>query len=224
MSTVSSSRLRPARETLLYGGLLLNSVLLSALAYVLFTAGTLLPIRYSVYGLLWIVVGIWAVVRTEVAPAGRSTRRKAAAVAALYFVALAVAGGLVTGPTPGTAGFRIAWLPPGWGPALVYAGDAANVVLMPARVIGYAALTYLVYATVVDAAGAAVSGILGLLSCVSCSWPIVASIATGVFGGGTALAASATALSYDLSTAVFLLTVALLYWRPFRFGRRGRKE
>jgi hypothetical protein len=86
---------------------------------------------------------------------------------------------------------------------------------MPARVVGYLALSYLVYATVIDAAGAAVSGILGLLSCVSCSWPILASLATAILGSGSALAASATALSYDLSTVVFLATVALLYWRPF---------
>ncbi|WP_129115055.1 DUF7546 family protein [Halegenticoccus tardaugens] len=215
MSTVTATGLRPTRETLLYGGLLLNSVVLLTLAYVLFTEGSIEPLRYTVYGLLWVLVGAWAILRTDVAPAGRATKRKAAAVAAGYFVALAVAGGLVAGAGHVATGFRIAWLPPGWGPALVYAGESVNLVLMPARVVGYVALAYLVYATVVDAAGAAVSGVLGLLSCVSCSWPIIASVATGVFGSGTALAASATALSYDLSTAVFLVTVALLYWRPF---------
>jgi uncharacterized membrane protein YraQ (UPF0718 family) len=71
-----------------------------------------------------------------------------------------------------------------------------------------------VYATAIDAAGAAISGILGFFSCVSCSWPIVASLASSVLGGGTALATTAFGASYDLSTAVFLLTVGLLYWRP----------
>ena len=86
---------------------------------------------------------------------------------------------------------------------------------MPARVVGYAALAYLVYATVIDASGAAVSGVVGLLSCVSCSWPILASLLSGVAGGGSVLVAATFDFSYDISTAVFLLTVALLYWRPF---------
>jgi hypothetical protein len=89
---------------------------------------------------------------------------------------------------------------------------------MPARVVGYLALAYLVYATVIDAAGSAVSGVLGLLSCVSCSWPILASLLTGVFGSSSALVAATFDLSYDVSTLVFVVTVALLYWRPFGFG------
>jgi hypothetical protein len=165
-------------------------------------------------------VGLWVLARTRVAPSPTKAKRKAAAVAALYFVALAVAGGLVTPSLSGLPpSVRIAYLPPGWGPALIYHGSLVNVILMPSRAVGYVALAYLVYATVLDAAGSAVSGLLGLLSCVSCSWPILASIATSVFGGGSALVAATTGLSYSLSTAVFLVTVALLYWRPLgRFG------
>lgn len=225
---------RPSRETLLYAGLLLNTELALLFGYVFLTEGSLGAPRYALYGMLWVNVGVWALWRTRVPPASRRTKRRAAAVAGAYFAALAVAGGLVTGAPPGTpVGFRIAWLPPGWGPAPVYAGSTVNVVLMPARVVGYAALAYLVYATVVDvagilpagggsesrtAAGAAVSGLFGLLSCVSCSWPILASLATGAFGGGSAVAAAAFGLSYDLSTVVFLVTVALLSWRPFASG------
>jgi hypothetical protein len=43
---------------------------------------------------------------------------------------------------------------------------------------------------------------------------VIASVATGVVGGGSAVATVALGFSYDLSTAVFLVTVALLYWRP----------
>ena len=71
------------------------------------------------------------------------------------------------------------------------------------------------YATVLDAARSAVTGVLGLLSCVSCSWPVLASLATGVAGGGSGLAAAVSTGSYGLSTVVFVATVALLYWRPF---------
>jgi uncharacterized membrane protein YjjP (DUF1212 family) len=85
---------------------------------------------------------------------------------------------------------------------------------MPARVVGYLALAYLVYGTVVDASSAGIAGLLGLLSCVSCTWPVIASVVAAVAGGGSALAATALGVSYDLSTLVFLVTVGLLYWRP----------
>ena len=91
--------------------------------------------------------------------------------------------------------------------------------VVPARRVGDLALSCLVYATVIDAVGAAISGLLGLFACVSCTWPIVASVATGVVGGGSAAATVALGFSYDLSTAVFLATVGLLYWRP-RFTDR----
>jgi hypothetical protein len=48
---------------------------------------------------------------------------------------------------------------------------------------------------------------------------VVAALLSSVAGGSAAVAAAATAWSYDLSTAVFLLAVALLYWRPLSGGR-----
>jgi hypothetical protein len=52
------------------------------------------------------------------------------------------------------------------------------------------------------------SGALGLLSCVGCTFSILLPLlgATSLFGS------TLTGLSWDLSTLVFLLTVALLYW------------
>jgi len=47
---------------------------------------------------------------------------------------------------------------------------------------------------------------------------VLAGVATSLFGSGTALTSAAMALSYDLSTAVFLLTIVLLTYRPV-FGR-----
>ena len=212
---IDAASLRPSREALLYGGLLLNAELLALLVYAMQGDVRLVQPRYALYGLLWINVGLWALWRTDVAPASRATRLKAGAVAVGYLAVLSVAGGLVGPGAPGaTGGVSISMLPPGWGPALLYSGGFVTLILMPAKVIGYVALAYLVYATVVDAAAAAVSGILGLFSCVSCTWPIVASLASGFLGGGSAIAAGALGASYDLSTAVFLLTVGLLYWRP----------
>ena len=202
-------------RTLLYGAIVANTLVLLAVVYMLFAGVTTAQPRYVVYGLLWVFVGVVVLWKADPAPTDRRTRRRAAAIAVGYFGALAVAGGLLTLPEAGTAwGVRLVPLPPGWGPAPVVSTPYVVVGLVPARVVGYVALSYLVYATVIDATGSAVSGLLGLLSCVSCMWPVIASLVTGVVGGGSAAAAVALGFSYDLSTAVFLATVALLYWRP----------
>ncbi|MFA1610617.1 DUF7546 family protein [Halobellus rubicundus] len=221
----TASRVGIRGRDALHAALVANTVVALALAYLLTAGITIVQPRYTLYGLLWIVVGVLAVWKTEPAPTDAGIRRRAVAVAAAYFVVLAVVGGVVVTamrPGAGEFGVRIATLAPGWGPAPVVSTPWAALVLMPARVVGYLALAYLVYATVIDAAGAAVSGIVGLFSCVSCSWPIVASLLSGVFGGGSAVAAAAFDFSYDVSTVVFLATVALLYWRPV-VGDRFRR-
>ena len=206
----------PSRRRLAAYALLLNLQGVGVVLYYAFSSATPTEPRYVVYGLLWVNVGLLAV-RAADPPTGAAfgERRRALAVAAAYFGVLAVLGGLVgTGLGADATGLRVAWLTPGWGPALVYGGHAVALVLMPAYVVGYLALSYLVYVTVLDAAGSAVGGLLGLVSCVSCTWPILATVASTAFGGAGLLAASAAEVPYDLSTAVFLATVALLYWRP----------
>jgi hypothetical protein len=181
---------------------------------------SLAALRLWVYPWVWIDVGVWAVLRTSPAPAATRTRRLAAIAAAVYLVILAYAGGLV-GPGGGPTPPRIVWatVPQGWGPALTYAGEYVSAALIPYRVVGYLALSYLVYATVLDATRSAVTGLLGMLSCVSCSWPVLLSLAAGVAESGSGVAAAVTTGAYGLSTLVFVATVALLYWRPF--GDRG---
>lgn len=206
----------PARRRLAAGLLLLNLQAVGVVLYYAFSTATLTEPRYVVYGLLWVNVGALAVHAAE-PPAGADfrQRRRAIAIAAGYFGLLAVVGGLVgTGLGADATGLRVAWLTPGWGPALVYGGHTVAVVLMPAYVVGYLALAYLLYVTILEAAGSAVGGLLGLVSCVSCTWPVLATLGSTLFGGAGFLATSATEVPYDLSTAVFLLTVAILYWRP----------
>lgn len=196
--------------------LLVNVQLVLVFAYYVFTGLTATEPRYVLYGLLWINLGVLAVYKTQI-PDGVdfATKRRSLAIASGYFGLLAVFGGLVgTGLGGDASGFRIAWLPPGWGPAPVYAGSNVVVAFIPAFLIGYLALAYLVYATLLDAAGSAIAGIVGLFSCVSCTWPILAAIGSAVLGGAGLLSATALDASYDLSTAVFVVTVALLYWRP----------
>jgi len=219
----SLARLRPRRETVLWGSILVTLELGVLAVYSLLGSSSLVSlagVRFWLYPFVWINVGLWAVVRTMPAGSGVSERHRllAGALAAGYFGLLAYTGGLVGSGMAEAAGVvRVVWttIPPGWGPAVTYAGDLATLTLVPYRVVGYLALAYLVYATVLDAARSAVTGVLGLLSCVSCSWPVLASLATGVAGGGSGLAAAVSTGSYGLSTLVFVATVALLYWRPF---------
>lgn len=209
----------------LYWGLFLNTQLVALGVYVLLTPASLSSIRLIGYGLLWINVSAWVVANRRPPATSRSLRRRAAAVAAGYFGLLLFAGGVVGfGIGDAATGFRIAPLPFGFGPAILYSGELIAINLLPIYVIGYTALAYLVYVTVLDTAGSAAAGVIGLFSCVSCSWPIIASLASGIVGGGSLLTASALQISYSLSTGVFVLTAALLYFRPddwlARFSRR----
>ncbi|SDY47170.1 DUF7546 family protein [Halobellus clavatus] len=216
---------RVPTRNVLHAALLGNSLAILGAVYMLAAGITVIQPRYTIYGLSWVFVGLLVLWKVQPRPTDERTRRRAIAIAGVYFVALAAAGGVVVTamrPGAGEFGLRLATLAAGWGPAPIVSTPWAALVLMPARIVGYLALAYLVYATVIDAAGAAVSGVVGLFSCVSCSWPIVASVLSGVLGGGSAVAAAAFDFSYDISTVVFLLTVALLYWRPVVGGRLGR--
>ena len=217
-STVTDrlARIRPSRGTLLWGAILVNAELIALFAYLARPSVTPTAVRHYVYPFVWINVGLWALLRADPPAASRRRRYAAGAFAVGYFAVLAYAGGLV-GPGLGvmTTGLRIAPLPPGIGPALIYGGEAIRLVLFPYKIVGYAALAVLVYATALDVAGSAIGGVLGLFSCVSCTWPVLASLVGGVAGSSSAVASAALSGSYGLSTAIFVVTVGLLYWRPF---------
>ena len=227
---------RPSRRDLLVAAAVLNAELLVVLVYLLVEPVTIDSWRFILYGFLWINAGLYAVAKTKPANASTRTRRLALLAGGGYFLILAVAGGLVgpshTSPlaalltdghlhshsTAAAGSFDVRLLPPGWGPAFVYQGSWLLVILMPYKLVGYLSLAYLVYATVIDAAGAVVPGSLGLLSCVSCTWPVVGSLVASVFGSGSAVVVAATTWPYDVSTVAFLATVALLLWRPLARG------
>lgn len=199
--------------------------------YLLVVPGTSFAPRFVllvVVPFVWVDAALYAVVAVRAdaaraASAATGRRRVLAAVVALgYFAVLAVVGGVVL---PGIGDRALGWrltlaLPPGWSPALLYSGAAVNLNLIPYRVVGYGTLAYLVYVTVVDTARGAFAGVLGLFSCVSCALPVVAAVAASLLGGvvgvaGVATLASVASLqSYALSTAAFVVTVALLTWRP----------
>lgn len=175
-------------------------------------------LRYVLYPFVWIDVGLWAVLRTAPPQTTRRSRWLAIGVAAAYFLVLAVVSGLIGVPSGHAyhvhaAGIHVRLGAPGWGPAVSYVSSTVHLTFVPYLVIGYLSLAYLVYATVLEAASIAVSGVLGLASCIGCAFPAVAGVA-GVAGGSAAVVGTASGLSIDLSTAAFVLAVALLYWRP----------
>ncbi len=216
-TTYSIDRFEVRKDTLLWGLLLVNTELLLVFAYQLLSPNTITGLTPVVVPFVWINLSLWAIARTDVPAASQRRRTIGVAVAAAYFGVLAYFGGLwgLGDPAiPASARFELFSLPPGWAPALLVHTPYLRLSVLTYQVVGYLALAYLVYATVLDAAGSAVTGLVGLLSCVSCSWPILAGVVTGLVGGSTAVAAAVYDQSYLLSTVVFAVTIGLLYWRP----------
>jgi hypothetical protein len=177
-------------------------------------------VRYALYPFVWINVGLWAVVRASSPSAERRYRVLGVLVAGGYFLVLATVSGSIAVPVDQSHnlftefGLHIAMGAPGWGPAVAYITPGFQLMFVPYLVIGYLSLAYLVYLTVLEATSAAVSGVLGLVSCVGCTFPVAASLIAGFAGGSSALTTAIYSFSIDISTTVFVLAVALLYWRP----------
>lgn len=210
-------RFTPRRSTLGYGALLVNTELLVVFWYLLVTEARVSSWLAVVYPLAWINVGLWALVRANPSPRSRRHALAAGAVAAAYLLLLFVVVGLI-GPSHDYANLvSVSMLVPGVGPLITYNGPFLRFTFVPFLVVGYLGLAYLVYATLLDAAGSAITGVLGFFSCLSCLWPLLVPIVAGVAGSGAA-AAAMELQSYGVGTAVFVATVALLYWRPFKRG------
>ena len=222
MSTAHSlERFLPRRSTLRGATLLVAAELLLLVAYFDTTgvAPTGARTGLYLYPFVWINVALWGALRAR-APSAPVGRRATAALVALgYLLLLGYVGGLyAVGPTRFATGVDVRFwsLPPGWSPAVLYTGSGLTLALIPYKVVGYAALAYLVYGVVLDASGGggAMAGVLGLFSCVSCTLPVVAGVLGGFVGGASFLVSAAYGQSYGLSTAVFVATVLLLVWRP----------
>lgn len=181
-------------------------------AYVAVTDVIVTEPRYVVYPFVWINVGLWAMVRVDVPSVGGRQRAIAAAMAGGYLLLLSWAGSIIllglSEPLPGGAISSIHWNVPGWGPAVVYGTPRVRLSLVPFKFVGYVAMTYLVYVRLLDATRAVLSGVLGLVSCVGCTF----SLLLPLIGASALFGSTLTGLAWDLSTLVYLLTVALLYW------------
>jgi hypothetical protein len=139
----------------------------------------------------------------------------AVTVAGGYLLVLAYFGGLVALESASSPEFVMSrGLPPGYGPLVALEIPPVRALVAPYKVVGYVALSYLVYTAVLDAAGAAFSGLVGIFSCVSCTWPILGTVLTSIFGTASTAVTVATNQPYGISTVVFLSAVGLLVWRP----------
>ncbi|MDR5672360.1 putative membrane protein [Halalkaliarchaeum sp. AArc-CO] len=205
------------RDVMVIGGLLAIQLAFVAVYFLATDAEATQP-RYLLYPLAWVAVGLWAPFR--VGPKTGSTRARivGAAVAVGYFLLVVWIAGLIG--THGDhahhvqTGLDVALASPGWGPRVSYVTAVGHVTVIPYLVVGYATLSYLVYAAIADATSAAASGVLGLFACVGCSFSLLASVVAGAAGGSSGLATAVYSLSIDLSTLVFLFAVGLLLWRP----------
>ena len=212
-----------SRRSMLYAGLVLNVEAILVLLYWATAPTTITNPLILVYPFVWINLALWAVSSVKRPDVPRRRQLAVGAFTGLYFVVLIVAGGLIGpghafhGHSHGTGTVRLALtsMPPGWSPALLYGGDLVRFSLFPYKLVGYLALSYLVFVTLLDVNGSALSGALGFASCVSCTWPILGTAVTALFGGGSILATVATNQPYGLSTFVFATSVGLLVWRPF---------
>ena len=222
VSTLDAWVPRPRRSTVVWGLVLVNVEALFVLTYLAIT-GRSYDLPFLLFPFVWINVGLWALIRTD--PPSASTRRKriAGVLAVLYFLALGFMGNMLAlGPAFGSdtpaLGFEFVMYgiqPPGWTPYLLYNGEFLHVSLIPPYVVGFAALTYLVYATVLDAASLASVGIVGLFSCISCTMPLVAAVFTGAIGASSgALLSTVAPIAYEGGIVLYVLTIALLYYRP----------
>jgi hypothetical protein len=170
---------------------------------------------YVLVPFVWINAGLWAVYRTEIPRTTTDQRFVGAAVAAGYLLLLLWITGLlsiVTDVSPFATGLTVGTGSPGW-ERITLIAPPVGLVFVPYRVIGYVALAYLVYATLLETVRSAFAGAVGLLACVGCSFTVVLSFAAAVLGGSVGFA-TVYAHSVEFSTAAYLLAVGLLYWRP----------
>lgn len=216
MSAPTEAVRRNAPTLALWAGVLFAEALL-VVGYLAVTGAAVLEPRYLVYPFLWVnAAGAAVALRwREPKPGADRARLLAGAVAVAYVLALVAIDGTLS-LSGGGGGLTVFWrLPPGWGPLVTYDGGLVRLAVVPFKVLGYVGLGYLLYAAALETVSNTLSGLLGLVSCVGCTAPVAATVVASAFGGASgAVVSAATTWAYDLSTVVFLLAVAILYFRP----------
>lgn len=214
MNVARASRTRLPADWPLWATLLAAEVV--AVATYALTVGGVSEPRYVVYPFVWINLGLYAVVRARSPEAPARRRALAAGAAALYGLVLAVVTGLIGVPLVEHGhvhghpdGWMVSLSAPGWGPRVAYVVGDYHLYFVPYRVVGYAALSYLLYVGLAELSLATGAGVVGLLSCIGCALPLLAWVTVGA---GAASLSAVGGFSLDASTAAFVAALGLLWW------------
>ena len=202
---------------------LLGVEALLLLAWLWVSPGGVTAPRYLLYPFVWIDASLLAVAlvvgdaRNRQDSAGSRPAVLPVLVGLGYAVLLLWAGGLV-GRGGGSGTLTLLTAPPGWGPILLYDGTV-RLAVVPFKLVGYLVLAWLVALVVAAAGRPLVSGALGLVTCVGCTGPLVLALVAALGGGSVTAYAAVSDLSYDLSTLVFLVSLAGVTWSVLRSRR-----
>jgi hypothetical protein len=225
-TSVVSRRVEP---TIGLWAVVLVAEALSLVVYFGLTSATVTDLRYALYPFVWINAGIWGVMRVSMPDAGDGRRRLADLAGLGYFLALAALSGLVAvfGPEHTHThlhGLQATLAAPGWGPRVGYVGSWFHVYLVPYRVVGYLALTYLFVAALRSLSPRSLSGLVGPVTCVGCTLPLFTATLSGVGGIVGVTTATLTGVSLDVSTAAFVLAVVALTYGVDEHGAGERGD
>ena len=217
---INSKTFNSALRTITLFNLLIAAQLLVALIYgVVSTGGLGGRFTHFLIPFVWITVAGWVLWQTKTSATRRRYQIIAAAVAGGYLLILLYFSGLI-GPSTthlelvtGPSGFGVDWGQSlGWGPILLYTGNWIAVKVIPYQLIGYFALSYLVYDAILDFARSAVGGVMGLAACPVCTGPLIGLLLVGGSGGSSTVLLVGL-YAYEIATVLFVGTVALLYHR-----------
>lgn len=217
---INSKTFNGVLQTITLLNLLITVQLLVVLMYGVVITGDLgSRFTHLLIPVIWITVAVWVLWHTELSTARRMYQTIAAIVAGGYFLVLLYLSGLIGPSTPylelltGTSGFSVDWNQSlGWGPILLYTDDWVAIRLIPYQVIGYFALSYLVYEAILDLTRSAVGGVIGLAACPACTGPLIGLLLAGGSGGSSTVLLLGV-YAYEIATVLFVGTVALLYHR-----------
>lgn len=217
---INSKSFNSALRTITLFNLLIAAQLLVALIYgVVSTDGLGDRFTHFLIPFVWITAASWVLWQTKPSATRRRYQIIAAAVAGGYLLILLYFSGLI-GPSTthlelviGPSGFGVDWGQSlGWGPILLYTGNWVAIKVIPYQLIGYFALSYLVYDAMLDFARSAVGGVIGLAACPVCTGPLIGLLLAGGSGGSSTVLLVGL-YAYEIATVLFVGTVALLYHR-----------
>lgn len=215
-----SENRRPHLRALVVFNVLFGLQLLAAVVYGVVFDASPTSLHLFLIPFLWITVSVLAVWYTQPVSRGPRHRLFAFGVSFGYFLLFLVLTGSVgfspstVEPVTGVYGVGIEVdRSLGWGPIAFYAGEWIGLRIIPYQLVGYLALSYLVYSAVLNVTQSATAGTLGLILCPGCAAAVIAPVFGSIAGLSSAIALFIR-YTYEISTILFVVAMALLYWQP----------